>query len=420
MSTIFYGWWIVLAISLIHFGGTGAFFYSFTAFFNPLVEEFGWSYAATSFAASLRSMESGIAAPLVGVASDRLGPRRILLIGSIFTGAGFLLFSQIQTLSGFYLVFIFLSIGSSMITPVPGFTAANNWFVKKRETVIGILSGAMGLGGVLIYAVNALIVAYGWRTTLIVIGIGIWVTCIPSSLVVRSRPEPYGLSPDGERVLNPAHANGERPLKKHMEGFTLGEAMKTRAYWAFALTMISSAAALHAVSVHVMPFLTSMNFSREEASLIASLLVFTSIAGRFGLGFLSSRVDIRTAMAIAMILQAAGLVFLSAVKEPWMALFFVVSFGTGYGGVATLRFSLGAQYFGRRAFGTIQGSVLGIMMIGTISSPILTGFCFDVVGDYRPAWLIIAVINIAVVPLILKIRPPQSGSFFSTEGPACP
>ena len=77
MKKIFYGWWIVLATSLIHFWGAGTFFYSFTAFFNPIVNELGWSYAATSFAASLRSIEGGLASPIVGFAADRWGSRRV-------------------------------------------------------------------------------------------------------------------------------------------------------------------------------------------------------------------------------------------------------------------------------------------------------------------------------------------------------
>ena len=85
---VFYGWWIVLATSLIHFWGAGTFFYSFTAFFNPIANEFGWSYAAISFAASLRSIEGGIASPLIGFAADRYGPRRLLLIGSLLSGFG--------------------------------------------------------------------------------------------------------------------------------------------------------------------------------------------------------------------------------------------------------------------------------------------------------------------------------------------
>jgi MFS family permease len=75
--------------------------------------------------------------------------------------------------------------------------------------------------------------------------------------------------------------------------------------------------------------------------------------------------------------------------------------------VITLRLTLPAQYFGRQAFGAIQGSFMAIMIIGTISSPLLTGMCYDLYGDYRLAWVVMAAANLAVVPLALKIRPPQ-------------
>ena len=229
LSRIFYGWWVVLATSVIHLWGAGTFYYSFTAFFNPIVEEFGWSYAATSFAASIRSVEAGIASPLVGFASDRFGARRLLLMGSVLTGLGFILLSQIHTLWSFYLLFVFLSIGSSLLFPVPGWTAVANWVEKKRGTALVILSGAIGLGGGMIYLANMLINLYGWRMTLVYTGIGAWVIGIPLSLVVRHRPEPYGLVPDGEEPVKYDQDSGQERMKGTEEGFTLGEAWRTRA-----------------------------------------------------------------------------------------------------------------------------------------------------------------------------------------------
>ena len=255
---IFYGWWIVLATSLIHLWGAGTFFYSFTAFFNPLVEEFGWSYSATSVAASIRSIEGGIASPLVGLATDRFGPRRLLFFGSVVSGLGFVLFSRIDSLWSFYTVFLFLSIGTSFLFPVPGWTAVAGWFIQKRGTAIGILSAAIGLGGGLIYAVNALIALYGWRTALVIIGIGMWVIGIPCSLAVRHRPEPYGLAPDGGKLSESneeqdGRSMGSTPLFD--ESFSLRKAMRTQAYWGIAMAVTVSAASVHAVVVHVMPHL---------------------------------------------------------------------------------------------------------------------------------------------------------------------
>lgn len=410
INKIFYGWWIVLATSLIHLWGAGTFFYSFTAFFNPLVEEFGWSYAATSFAASIRSIEGGIASPLVGLVSDRFGARRLLLLGSILSGFGFVFLSQIRSLWSFYFIFVFLSVGSSLLFPVPGWTAVANWFGKKRGTALGILSAAIGLGGGLIYAVNAFIIIYGWRATVVIIGIGMWVIGIPASLVVRHRPEPYGQSPNGEMSMKPAAEPSNTAAEgstRSAEDFSLREAMKTRAFWGVAIAVTVSAATLHAVMVHVMPYLISVDFSREKASLVASFLVFVSITGRFGLGWLSNRMDSRYLLALGMTLQTLGLLFLAWTRSLLWAALFVASFGPGYGGVITLRLTLQAQYFGRRAFGAIQGAFMAIMVIGTISSPLLTGMCYDLYGDYRLAWFVMAAANLAVIPLALKIRPPQ-------------
>ena len=71
MARIFYGWWVVLACFLITLYRSGALSYGFTAFFEPIVEEFGWSYTQVSIAFSLRGLEMGILAPIMGFLVDR-------------------------------------------------------------------------------------------------------------------------------------------------------------------------------------------------------------------------------------------------------------------------------------------------------------------------------------------------------------
>lgn len=411
MTKIFYGWWIVLATSLIHIWGAGTFYYGFTAFFNPIVDELGWSYAATSFAASLRSIEGGIASPLVGFATDRYGARRLLVLGSILGGLGFILLARIQTLWSFYLIFIFLSVGSSLLFPVPGWTAVANWFVKKRGIALGTLSATMGIAGLVIYLVNWLIGLYGWRQTLVILGIGMWAIGIPSALVVRTRPEPYGLLPDGDEALPLKQGLSTAtlsPERQQGQEFTARAALKTRAFWMLAILVTLSAAALHAVVVHIMPYLVSIHFSRETAGLTASLLILVSAMGRFVLGWLTSRVDTRYLMALALLLQALGLLALTYVQGLGMAALFVGLFGPGYGGVITLRLTMQAEFFGSKAFGAIQGIMMAILIIGTMASPLLAGYCFDIYGTYRPAWLMMALLLLIGTPLSILARPPKT------------
>jgi MFS transporter, OFA family, oxalate/formate antiporter len=90
LGQVYYGWWIVIACFFMNLYVGGIVFFSFTAFFEPIQREFGWSYTQISLASSLRGLEMGIFAPVVGVLVDRLGSRKLLLFGSIIIGLGFL------------------------------------------------------------------------------------------------------------------------------------------------------------------------------------------------------------------------------------------------------------------------------------------------------------------------------------------
>jgi len=56
-KNLYYGWWIVLACFIINLYVGGIIFFSFTAFFEPIQQEFGWSYTQISLASSLRGLE---------------------------------------------------------------------------------------------------------------------------------------------------------------------------------------------------------------------------------------------------------------------------------------------------------------------------------------------------------------------------
>jgi MFS family permease len=107
-----------------------------------------------------------------------------------------------------------------------------------------------------------------------------------------------------------------------------------------------------------------------------------------------------------MLFQAVGLLFLLSTKSLGWAMIFVFFFAA-YGGIVTLRLTIQAEFFGRRAFGAIQGFLMAIMMAGTITSPLLTGWCFDVYGDYNIAWIVMACAQLAVLPIALRLKAPR-------------
>lgn len=106
LGNTFYGWWIVVASFFMFLICGGIIAYGFTTFFNPIAEEFGWSAAQISFAFSLRSIEFGIMAPLVGFLMDKVGVRKIIIFGMAVSGLGFLLMSRTNSLLFFYGAFL--------------------------------------------------------------------------------------------------------------------------------------------------------------------------------------------------------------------------------------------------------------------------------------------------------------------------
>ena len=216
---IFYGWWIVLASIISGFYGIGVFHHGFTAFFNPIVKEFGWSRAVTSIAFSIQRAESGLSAPIVGWLISKYGPRKVMMVGAVIAGIGLISLSRIQTLWGFYLAFFVMAVGISLATFLVSFITVGVWFQEKRGRALAIMSaGSAGLGGTLVPGLVWLIATYDWRTALVVVGIGFWLVVIPMSLVMRSRPEDYGYLPDGK---TPDIVDSDSDLPNHGSKNTL-------------------------------------------------------------------------------------------------------------------------------------------------------------------------------------------------------
>ena len=65
------------------------------------------------------------------------------------------------------------------------------------------------------------------------------------------------------------------------------QALRTRAFWHIAVVFFIFVFVNMAVATHIMPYLSSVAVSRENASVIAMSLSLISIAGRLGMGWLA-------------------------------------------------------------------------------------------------------------------------------------
>ena len=401
IKRIFYGWWIVLACALIGLYVAGIGFFGFTAFIEPIREEFSWSYTQISFAASLRGLEMGVFAPLVGFLADRFGPRKLIFYGIITVGFGLILLSLTQSLAMFYGSFLLLAFGAGGCTSVVTMTAVANWFHKRVGIALGVMSSGFGVGGFMIPLIVMLIDLYQWRTTLIIFGVGMWALGIPLSFVIRNRPEQYGLFPDGEvsrdQIPNPQSQGKEMEI-------SLKEALKTRPFLYLNMAEAMRMMAIMAVITHVMPYLSSAGMPRSTAGLVAGAIPLFSIIGRFGFGWLGDIFDKRYVMSMVLCLISVGTLAFSYVHMKLVIFPFLFLFPLGYGGSMVLRGSILREYFGRDSFGKILGILMGSAAIGSIIGPTLAGWVFDTLGSYHVVWLVLSVLIGLTIVLILRIK----------------
>lgn len=412
---IFYGWWIVAATNIICMLGFGTWLYCFGVFFKPMMSEFGWTRAMTAGAYSFRGIQGGFVAPVVGWAVDKYGSRIVIFCGGIIAGLGFIMMYSINSLWSFYLIYgVLLSIGMSAMLYIPAMTAIANWFVRMRSRALSLLAVGAGIGGfVCAPAATFLISRYGWRVSFVIIGVAIWIIVPPLSLIIKKKPEDIGLAPDGD--VPEDHSNTEsgsdaeetKPAVSAERNWTLREAMASRAYWILAFAFFLAAMTHATITVHAVPAFTDAGISAEKAAVSLGLATLLSIIGRLTFGWLGDFLNKRYLYVITYSIEATGVLVLMNANSAASIYLFALLFGIGFGGTIPLNPAIRGEYFGRAAFGKIQGSMAPIMMMGSVLGPPLVGHLFDVQQTYRNGFLIIALLRFFAAVTIFFARPSR-------------
>lgn len=384
----------------------GVIYYGFTAIFDPIVEEFGWSYTQVSLATALRGMEVGLGAPIVGWFVDRYGARPVLLTGAIIIGLGLILLSRMNSLLMFYLIYALVSLGTTTCGNTAIMAAVAKWFQRKVSIAIGITICGFGSSGLMVPIVVRLVDTYGWRTGITVLGIGVFVITIPLTLLIRSHPEQHGLLPDGAVNNVISERENTTPMDMTTSGMTARKALKTRTFWHIALVFSVQWMVASAIITHIMPYLNSLDISRATAGFAASAVPITSIFGRLGFGWLGDKLNKKHLTAIGFTLMSLGILAFGFVsgEEKWLLLLFLIPFGIGFGGLNTMRGVLLTEYYGRKSFATILGFVTEVGVIGSITGAPIAGLVFDNWGSYQPIWFVYSAL--AMLSLILILTMP--------------
>ena len=362
-----------------------------------------------SFAFSLARGESAVLGPVEGWLIDRIGNRRMILIGYVVMSIGFIMFSRVNQLWEFYVAFLVITLGSGLGGWLAMISLVNNWFVRKRSLAIATAMSGIHIGGFMIWFLAYGVENHGFRWT--TLGIGVFLLAIigPVFKAVRNRPEEVGLVPDGDREPQPSRDDAGRQSAGDEEepDFTVMQAVKTTAFWALTIVHLSSSISIVTLSIHLAPKLTDMGFSLSGAAWVPFVYTLVALPSQFLAGFIADRFSKPKVIFVFLVFQAAGIMVIAVAESTAMAFLFAVLYGIGFGGRIPLLTAIRGEYFGRRAFATIMGISQFPNNIAMIFAPLYAGYLYDTQQSYFVPFATFGILAFMGAALMLTVKKPR-------------
>jgi MFS family permease len=398
--------------------GGGFHLYGFTVFFLPISQELGLSRAATSLAFSLARAEGAIEGPFAGYLIDRFGPRPIILAAVTLSGVGYMLLAGVNSYAAFLAVYLgVISLAFSAGFMHSPMVLANSWFIRRRALAMTLISSAIGIGGTLITPLLAFSVhAWGWRHGAFIAGLALIVLGIPLALPVRRSPESMGLLPDGDQGLNADTAKTSASSKTQATlgtspetSFTVREAMRTSAFWLMILATIGRVAAFNTITVHFIPILVWKGVSEPRAAAMLATMALVSFVVHMILGWLADFVNKPRLMAGSMLVGTVSLLLLAYGEAESTLWLFTVLF-TFVESIFPVGWATVGDFFGRKHFGTIRGTMSAFYLWGAALGPVFAGAVYDHYQSYAPMMSVLIALFLVATLFYALLKKPQLNS----------
>jgi MFS family permease len=378
-------------------------FIAFGVFFNPLMEEFGWSRAAISGASSLAFFIMGLFGVIVGRLNDRFGPRQLMTVTAILLGLGCVLMARLTTIWELYLFYgIIFGMGLSSIDVI-ALTTIARWFSHRRGFMTGIVKVGTGAGQFVIpLSASGLILLYGWRWSFVLIGTSVSLILVFMAQFLRRDPGALRSHRQQEAV----DSRSTTPAKDF--SLPLSRALKTVQLWTICLVNLCLVFCLMIIMLHIVPHARDMGLPSMQAAGVLSIIGAVSMLGRFVSGLIIDRIGSKAVMGGCFVLLLIGLGWLQFAHQPWMLYLFAVVYGLAHGGFFTAISPLVAEWFGIQSHGALFGIVACFGTTGGSVGPLLAGHLFDLSGSYQPTFRIVTAVALIAWGMLIFLRPVKN------------
>ena len=400
----FYGWAMLGVAGLGLFASGPGQTYIFSVFLSPIGEDLGISRTSISSAYALASFVAALGLPYVGRLVDRHGVRPVMLAVAVLLGVTAMAFGTVTgivTLALGFTALRFFGQGSLMLCSA---SLVAQWFARRR----GFALSLMGLGFSLSVAVHPplaqwLIDQVGWRDAWLWIGVISWLLLVPAVFLIENKPESIGLVPDGR----PPDEQERDPLQAAEVGLTIGEAMRTSAFWIIAVSLSAFAMLVTGLFFHQVAIFERAGLSAQEAARIFPISAVTMVLALPMFGWLVDRAPTKPSFAIAMLMVSATILAMVGVRDAATSTLYGIVFGIAFAAIQAHSTYVWPRYFGRRHLGSILGTSKTITVVGASVGPLPLGIAFDLYGDYTVSLITLAALPLICAAGIVMMRPPR-------------
>lgn len=451
-APVWYPWLVAVVGMLALFLSNGMTATGVTIFDAALLDEFGWDRGPFKFTDTIKFVLTALMAPFVGILIDKVNPRWLLMTGCVLLSLGYLGYAALtngaappvillvatlgavgiagvaviavgsllprvdrraaiavvgalaalflwrfhgawsgDALRQLYAVHMLFALALSAAGSMTVIFLVSSWFVKHRGLAIGIALIGTSLGSAIFPVLNPpLIEAFGWRQAFTYNAVMPLVLLVLVALAVKGTPAQAGY-----RAVGQSAALAD--LKQH--GLTFREALRTRSFWAIA---VSGFLAYYAIFSFVQHFVLHLNkgfgFALADAGKMMFLFSLVAMTAKFGVGWLADHIDRHKVFTACQFVMLAGMIGLASMQREWVVASAVV-IGLGWGGLFTLYNMLAVNNFGLREIGRINGTISLMESVGVGLGSWVTGLLFDRFGSYQVPFTVLAA-AIAVALLV--------------------
>ncbi|WP_105617183.1 MFS transporter [Vallitalea okinawensis] len=388
--------WIIVALSVmtVFFSGPGQ-TYFISGFIDSFIKEFDISRTEISSYYSTATFIAGILLIFVGRFIDRYGHRRMTMIIASLLGITCILCGNVPSAILLIAVFFLLRLlgqGSMVLLPS---TLIPNWFTKRRAMALSLVTLGGVIGSVVIPPINTWALYYfSWRIIWMFWGGLLLVFFVPIvALFLYNEP-------------NSIHKEEGVDKKEQEEiSWTLGEALRTKAFWFMVYSQSVPAFVNTGLYFHMYSIMEQKGLSSAIAAMTLSAIGLFSFPATFIAGYVLDRVKVHYVYFITFVFQALGTLLLLFVDNQAIAIVFAFIFGIITGFQNVCRRLVWPEYYGKKHLSSISGLTMTALVIGSSLGPLIIGIGYDYFGSYST--VILVMVLAPVLAALLSILSPK-------------